>query len=220
MQMDREALEGIENLRVAYYSWPSKSISVGALFDPSMLLDLEALAHGGWTLYSRTGGGGVMFHGGDICFSLAAPASHPLFSMTVLESYRAIHQALAKALCDINPELKNRLSFASDNQQATGVKNYLQSCCLAQSTIYDLLLDGKKVAGCSQRRRKALIHQISLSLELPNWDELKKLFREQGDIDTIMRRNYCALGSFLSKERAEIAKEIASSLAKALKSSF
>jgi lipoate-protein ligase A len=215
MELDKQALEVPQELRIAYYTWPPKSISLGCLFDPERLLNLEAVKEEHWTLYSRVSGGGAMFHGGDICFSLVVPQNHFLFAMSVLDSYKWVHEHLAKALTDLYPDLKGKFSLVVSSLSGGA---HHQSCCLIQPTAYDLLLEGKKVAGCAQRRRKSLVHQISLSLQEPKWEVLKKLFRQHQDIDTIMRRNYTALDLYIREQPEQIGKKLSQSLAKALSS--
>jgi lipoate-protein ligase A len=223
MKLDKLALEHSAplSLRVASYTWPYRTLSVGCLFDPSQLLDSEAAAKNGWEIYSRPTGGGLMFHGSDLCFSLVIGGEHPLYSMSVLESYHIIHHQLIKALELFNPVLKGKLEWVSEEKAYRGSSHtHTMSCCMVQPTAYDLLLEGKKVVGCAQRRKKTLLHQISLSLALPEWDELKKLFRDRADLATIMRQNYGTLGPYLEGSPQEIGKELSQSLGKFLRASF
>lgn len=223
MTMDALALEHFHpsSIRVAAYTWPVNSISTGCLFDPWQLLDSEAVSSRGWHLYQRPTGGGLMFHGKDLCFSLVVGSQHPLFSMSVLDSYYLLHQKIIEWLVALNPSLEGKLHDVQEERAyRSSSQTHKQSCCMAQPTIYDLTVEGKKVLGSAQRRRKCLLHQISLGLDLPEWDELKKLFRDRAELATIMRQNYGALGCYLEGTPEGIARELAQRLGQFLQSAF
>lgn len=223
MILDSKDLEssGPQRVRLAYYTWPKRSLSVGCLFDPSSFLNIEKIKEEGWSLYRRPTGGGVMFHGSDLCFSLIVGSDHPLFSMGVLESYQCLHHFLREAIVKINGALEGKISFTPEKKQASSMREaYAMQCCMVEPTAYDLMLESKKVVGCAQRRKKALLHQMSLSFFSPEWEDLKKLFRDQDELATIMRQNYGALGVHLQGEPEKIHREIAQSLRESLKSAF
>lgn len=99
----------------------------------------------------RPTGGGVVLHGYDFTFSLSMPRSLPFLQRSLLESYRVIHEAVAESL--------RALGYNRIHIQTTAPRSLL-SVCFAQPSLYDVLCDGKKIAGGAQRRsRNAFLYQ-------------------------------------------------------------
>lgn len=61
---------------------------------------------------------------------------------------------------------------------------------MAEPTLYDLLIDGKKAVGAAQRKvKEGLLHQGSISLRLPGIEE--KLFLQDDLIyQTMLRETF------------------------------
>ena len=76
------------------YSWERPAVSFG-YFEKW----LDVARH--WPnreLVRRWTGGGVVPHGDDLTYTLVVPSAHPFLALTPLQSYRAIHAALATVL--------------------------------------------------------------------------------------------------------------------------
>ena len=100
-------------------------------------------------LVRRWTGGGIVFHGRDLTFSLIVPRAHPFCAISPRESYRAIHECLAKAI-----EGATLASAALPQTSAACFQNPVQ---------HDILIADRKVAGGAQRRTKSgLLHQGSV----------------------------------------------------------
>lgn len=150
-----------------HYCWEGAPASFGYF---QRLADVES-----WTsvrpLVRRCTGGGLVFHEWDWTYSLAIPPGHPWYTWKAEESYRFLHAWLALAL------------------KGLGMDAVLADCChpigpgrcFIGAEKHDLLVQGRKVAGAAQRRRKdGLLIQGSLQVDqewnLGNlWDGLKNL---------------------------------------------
>jgi len=122
-------------------------------------------------LVRRWTGGGIVFHGGDLTYSVIIPASDPSFAQSSHAIYRAVHRALCDALQAAGrvAELAEAGTRESDHFGA----------CFANPVPADVMLDGRKIAGAAHRRtRRGLLHQGSVqNLEKPS--DLTTAFAER-----------------------------------------
>jgi lipoate-protein ligase A len=88
-------------------------------------------------------------HGDDLTYSLIVPRAHPFALLGPLESYRAIHEALAAAL--------------GSASLATRADPKVSDACFENAVRHDIVVAGRKIAGAAQRRSKpGLLHQGSI----------------------------------------------------------
>ena len=130
------------------YSW-EKSITFGAGQNPS---DYENLLKEYKNNFSkRITGGGVLFHGHDISYSLLL-SNDEFVGLSVKESYERICQFLLRFYKDIglNP------SFAKDSESIQLKKDEF---CQVGFEAYDIIVNGNKIGGNAQKRNKKLIFQ-------------------------------------------------------------
>jgi lipoate-protein ligase A len=128
-------------------------ITYGYFIQPEKWLALSRLRS--LSTAQRPTGGGLLFHGQDITFSLSLPSSHPLFHLDTSDRYQAINQKVLEALSPLVPS-SCTLSLSSK----TSLPGNEKEVCLANPTSYDLLCNGKKVGGSAQRKTKtSLLHQ-------------------------------------------------------------
>lgn len=148
--LETAARENAALLRV--YRWDSPSLSFG-YFDR---LEVVRARFPGRALVRRWTGGGAVDHLADVTFALAAPRTHPLGSMTALESYRALHRAVAEVLR--REGVDARLAEGGCAPRGEGI-----APCFVAPVCADVLVGSEKVAGGAQRRTKSgLLHQGSV----------------------------------------------------------
>lgn len=149
-----------------------------------------------WTrlrpLIRRPTGGGLVPHDADWTYSLVFPPGHPWHQLKATESYERVHDWIRRAFAKI------------------GVAAELSPCCqpkapgrcFAGAERFDVLSNGRKVAGAAQRRNQAgLLIQGSVQppaagerraweeamLEsAPGWDEVR--WQEFKPDEALLRR--------------------------------
>ena len=150
MAVDQALLERGEVPVLRVYAWDQPAVSLGYAQNLARLG--EALPS--WPVVRRWTGGGVVFHGEDHTYTLMVPAGHPWAETRPVESYRLIHQSLAKALVAAG-YAGCRLAGAED------VKDL--PFCFEAPALHDVIRGPLKVAGAGQRRgRLGLLHQGSV----------------------------------------------------------
>lgn len=159
------------------YEWSAPSLTYGHFSDPSKHLNLDAVHQLQLQMARRPTGGGIIFHLTDFAFSILIPANHPRFSLNTLENYSFINGWVSKVVSEFSLGHQNP-SLYKQESSSLNTKHY--PFCMAKPTLYDLLINGKKVGGAAQRRTKqGLLHQGSLSLAPTPEYILKKVLKEK-----------------------------------------
>jgi lipoate-protein ligase A len=99
----------------------------------------------------RMTGGGILFHGNDISYSLIVPTNY-LKNLSVKESYEMI----CMFLMNFYTSLGLKPMYAKD---VKSIDLLSSEYCQQGYEPYDILVEGKKVGGNAQRRSKHVIFQ-------------------------------------------------------------
>ena len=138
--------------------------------------------------------------------------------MNTLENYAFINQAVVVAIRKFLGSLSFPQLLIREKKQSPSKVS--RQFCMAKPTVYDVMIEGKKVGGAAQRRMKqGYLHQGSISLTLPDLSLLKDLLKGGEHIVSLMQKNsFPLLGpSATSKEELKLArKEIQHLLKEAL----
>src|SRR6266487_1827568 len=148
---------------IRFYRWQSPALSFGYF---GRFADVASYAHGR-NLVRRWTGGGIVFHGDDLTYSIVIPANDPAFSESSMLIYEKIHCALRSALAANGggAELAAMGRDAALQRPRTAQLAVLTNVCFANPVRADVMVNGRKVAGAAQRRtRGGLLHQGSIQL--------------------------------------------------------
>ena len=164
MAIDEALLEYATIPLIRFYRWQSPALSFGYFgrFTDVARYQCERDLVRRWT------GGGIVFHGEDLTYSVAIPTSDTAFAELSISIYEKIHRALCEALSGIGmcTELVGS-ELCADRTSRSGVPTY---SCFANPVRADVMIDGRKIAGAAQRRtRRGLLQQGSIQgIELGN----------------------------------------------------
>src|SRR5712664_4260302 len=92
MAIDETLLETAEIPTIRFYTWNHPALSFGYFGKCADVLNHSPERD----LVRRWTGGGIVFHGEDLTYSIVIPASDPAFSESSMSIYEKIHDALAK----------------------------------------------------------------------------------------------------------------------------
>ena len=132
------------------YDW-EKSFTIGVAQDFSKIPNFEEKELYERNYAKRITGGGVLFHGNDISYSLLVPTSY-MKDKTVKESYEKI----CTFLLEFYKSLGLEVCYAKDNARNILSKS---AFCQVGFEAYDIVFNGKKIGGNAQRRTKKCIFQ-------------------------------------------------------------
>jgi len=163
MAIDEALLEYATIPLIRFYRWRSSALSFGYFgrFTDIARYQCERDLARRWT------GGGIVFHGEDLTYSLVIPASDTAFAESSISIYEKIHQALCDALSETGWRAVVAGVVDSDPASATvatrtGISDAGYSC-FANPVRADVMIDGRKIAGAAQRRtRRGLLQQGSI----------------------------------------------------------
>lgn len=130
------------------YSWQN-SISFGVGQNPDDYINLQKEYD--FNFSKRITGGGVLFHGQDISYSVVIPANF-IENRSVKETYELI----CTFLLDFYKNLGLKASFAKDIKEIVLSKNPF---CQVGFEAYDIIINGVKIGGNAQKRSKNVIFQ-------------------------------------------------------------
>jgi lipoate-protein ligase A len=169
MAIDETLLETAVGPTIRFYRWRSPALSFGyfgKFADVATYVEARDLVRR-WT------GGGIVFHGDDLTYSIVIPASDPVFNESSIAIYEKIHRALCHALADHNQGAE--LNVATLNNRRTGDRHSLHNDCFGNPVRADVMMNGRKIAGAAQRRtHRGLLQQGSIQGFTMNCDLASK----------------------------------------------
>ena len=187
MAIDEALLEVATAPSIRFYRWDHPALSFGYFgkFTEVATYSTERDLVRRWT------GGGIVFHGDDLTYSIVIPAADPAFSESSTSLYEKIHNAIRAAL-------------AADGRSVELAMNgtpKISDSCFANPVRADVLSNGRKVAGAAQRRtRRGLLQQGSIQ-----GVDLTKNFADQLASELCSKCYYKVLDERLIARAREIA---------------
>lgn len=130
------------------YAWAPPCLSLGRA-QPASDVDLTLLERLGWALVRRPTGGRAILHTDELTYAVIAHARNPVMLGGVLESYHRIASALLNAL--------ERLALPARADQKYEIPAGMRRdgpICFEVPSNYEITVDGKKLIGSAQARRK------------------------------------------------------------------
>ena len=203
MQRDLElltALDSTPQILLHFYDWEGPCATYGYFTQPAKLLRAEGLEKHGLNIARRPTGGGIIFHQYDLAFSLLLSAAHPRFSVNTLDNYRFVNTAVAEAVYKVMGLARRPELLSEEDCACSEIPN--GQFCMAKPTVYDLVIDGRKVAGAAQRRtKKGYLHQGSISILLPPREFLDDVLMPASGIAGAMQQSsYPLIADFGGRE--------------------
>jgi lipoate-protein ligase A len=128
------------------YAWHPACLSLGYAQSFNDV-DLPRLHANGWDLVRRATGGRAILHIDELTYSVAAPLDEPRMQGSVLESYQRLAQALISAVRALGLPVEMQA-----NAPAVGATK--GPVCFEVPSAYEIVVDGKKLIGSAQARKK------------------------------------------------------------------
>ena len=167
MALDETLLEASAHIGkpvLRFYGWTEPAATFG-YFQKCADVEHVTLLR---PLIRRPTGGGIVPHDADWTYCLAFPPNHEWHSLKAEESYRRVHEWIRSAFAKLNviaelaPGCKKPVQIGRSQGDETHSKKNSQRLlssspteqCFIGYTKFDLLWNGKKIAGAAQRRNK------------------------------------------------------------------
>jgi lipoyl(octanoyl) transferase len=128
------------------YAWDPPCLSLGHA-QPFADVDMARLKARGWEVVRRATGGRAILHTDELTYSVIAPLTEPRVEGSVLESYNRLAGALLLAVKSLDVPVEMKEGKADNG----GTPNPV---CFEVPSTYEITVDGKKLIGSAQARKK------------------------------------------------------------------
>ncbi|WP_061809666.1 lipoate--protein ligase family protein [Rossellomorea vietnamensis] len=164
---------------IRFYGWDPATLSVGYFQKVEKEINLDAVKEHGLGFVRRPTGGRGVLHEHELTYSVIVSEEHPEMPRTVTEAYRVISEGILKGFQGLGLEAYFAVPRTAEERE--GLKNPRSAVCFDAPSWYELVVEGRKVAGSAQTRQKGVILQHgSILLDLDE-DKLFSLFKYPSD---------------------------------------
>jgi lipoate-protein ligase A len=183
------------------YTWSQPAISCGHFQKIEQELDLQACRRNGIAVVRRPTGGRAVLHGNDLTLTIVAKETELRIGASVEETYRRIAEAIACGL--------KGLGILVDlvRTQASGGEILGSASCFASKSRHELVLGGRKIFGCAQRRWDGIVLSQG-SLQLWGDGEVPPELRRPGPKSAALR-NTCRKEATPGEDKEKVKEGIA-----------
>ncbi len=204
MDKDQKLLQEISSIGhplLHFYDWMGPSATYGYFIDPLNFLRADGIEKLGLQLARRPTGGGIVFHWTDLTFSVLIPASHPAYSLNTLDNYAYVNKKVIQAIHQFRKGIQATLLSSETKPLDVASGNF----CMAKPTIYDVMVEGKKVGGAAQRRTKSgFLHQGTISIAMPEETDLRAVLKQETYVlEAMKNQSYVLMTSKVTSHQLE-----------------
>ncbi|HBK0420325.1 TPA: lipoate--protein ligase family protein [Staphylococcus pseudintermedius] len=159
---------------VRFYTWNPPTLSIGYFQRLSKEIDIEKVKEKGYGLVRRQTGGRGVLHDKELTYSVIVPEAHPDMPQTVTEAYRVISGGLLEGFKSLGFDA--HFAVPRSKEEREELKQPRSSVCFDAPSWYELVVEGKKIAGSAQTRQKGVILQHGSILQDVDIDDLFDMF--------------------------------------------
>jgi lipoate-protein ligase A len=145
---------------VRFYGWSTPTISLGRNQHIAKAVDVAYCAANGIDIVHRPTGGRAVLHDDELTYAVISNDSDR-FGDTIYGNYKRVSEALCLGY--------NRLGvpavLAPDTRKAPALTTDADPPCFLSTARYELMVDGRKIAGSAQRRiRRSFLQHGSMPI--------------------------------------------------------
>jgi lipoyl(octanoyl) transferase len=160
---------------IRFYGWEPATLSIGYFQKVEKEINLDAVQKYGLGFVRRPTGGRGVLHEHELTYSVIVSENHPKMPRGVTESYRVISEGVLEGFKNLG--LKAYFAIPKTREEQDILKSPRSAVCFDAPSWYELVVEGRKVAGSAQTRQKNVILQHgSIILDLDE-NKLFDLFK-------------------------------------------
>ncbi|MGV3108150.1 lipoate--protein ligase family protein [Staphylococcus borealis] len=164
---------------VRFYTWNPATLSVGYFQRLKKEIDIDKVKEKGFGLVRRQTGGRGVLHDKELTYSVIVSEEHPNMPSTVTEAYRVISEGLLEGFKLLGFEAYFAIPRSKEEREK--LKQPRSAVCFDAPSWYELVVEGRKIAGSAQTRQKGVILQHGSLLQDVDVDELFDMFTFKND---------------------------------------
>ncbi|MBP1154829.1 MULTISPECIES: biotin/lipoate A/B protein ligase family protein [unclassified Paenibacillus] len=167
--------EGLVPPTVRFYGWKPATLSVGFFQKAASEVDFDALKREGIGFVRRATGGRAVLHDQELTYSMIVSENYPGIPRSVTEAYRVLSEGLLLGFRKLG--LSAEMVQLENEEEKEKYASMGSAACFDSPSWYELVVEGRKVAGSAQTRQKGVVLQHgSILLDL-DADQLFRLLR-------------------------------------------
>ncbi len=160
---------------IRFYEWNPATLSIGYFQQAERDINLQAVKDQNLGFVRRPTGGRAVLHDQELTYSIIVSENYPDMPETVTEAYRVLSEGLLLGFRKLG--LDAYFSVPETQESLADLKKPKSAVCFDAPSWYELVVEGKKVAGSAQTRQKGVILQHGAILLELDEDLLLSLFR-------------------------------------------
>jgi len=142
---------------VRFYGWEPASLSIGYFQKASEEVNFAALDRHGIGFVRRPTGGRAVLHDQELTYSMIVSEDYPGMPRSVTEAYRVLSEGLVLGFRNLGLQAEMvHLGSEEDKMKYAAASS---AACFDSPSWYELVVEGRKVAGSAQTRQKSVILQ-------------------------------------------------------------
>jgi len=159
---------------IRFYTWNPATLSVGYFQRLTKKIDIDKVKEKGYGMVRRQTGGRGVLHDKELTYSVIVPESHPEMPSTITEAYRVISEGLLQGYKELG--LDAYFAIPRSKEERDKLKQPRSAVCFDAPSWYELVVEGRKIAGSAQVRQKGVILQHGSLLQDVDVDDLFDMF--------------------------------------------
>ena len=168
--------EGKAPPTVRFYGWTPPTLSIGYFQKAEEEVDFAALRQKGIGFVRRPTGGRAVLHDRELTYSIVVSESYPGIPAAVNEAYRVLSEGLLIGFRKLGLKAE-MVDLASEEEKRKYAAAAGSAACFDSPSWYELVVEGRKVAGSAQTRQKGVVLQHGSILQELDADLLFSLLR-------------------------------------------
>jgi len=154
-----------------FFRWNPPTLSIGYFQKAADEVLLDEVKARGIGFVRRPTGGRAVLHDAEVTYSIVVPENYPGLPSSVTESYRVLSEGLVHGFRTLGLDAE-MVSLASEEEKAK-YASAGSAACFDSPSWYELVVDGRKVAGSAQlRKHGAVLQHGSILLDM----DVRQLF--------------------------------------------
>ncbi|MEI2440940.1 biotin/lipoate A/B protein ligase family protein [Priestia megaterium] len=164
---------------IRFYGWNPPTLSIGYFQKAEKEINFDKVKELGLGFVRRPTGGRGVLHDEELTYSVIVSEEYPNMPKTVTEAYRVISEGLLEGFRSLG--LEAYFAIPRSEEEKNSLKSPRSSVCFDAPSWYELVVEGRKIAGSAQTRQKGVILQHgSILLEIDE-DKLFSVFNYPND---------------------------------------
>lgn len=142
---------------IRFYGWDPATLSIGYFQKVEKEINLQAVQRYRLGFVRRPTGGRGVLHEHELTYSVIVSETYPKMPKGVTESYRVISEGVLEGFKQLGLDAYFAIPKTKAEQEM--LKHPRSAVCFDTPSWYELVVEGRKVAGSAQTRQKNVILQ-------------------------------------------------------------